>query len=97
MPLVAPISRLLITNQAPVRRSAAGLSGLAGLMAFAVLVVMTSVNWSNPDATGIDGSVEEIVEAPTGLGSEPSRLLIAHKNLNSFGLLHGQLVQDQSF
>ena len=94
MPLVAPISRLSVANQAPLRRSVAGLSGLAGLMAFAILVVLTSVNWSTPDATGVDGSFEEAAATPNGLGTESSRLLDAHKSLNSFGLLDGRSAQD---
>lgn len=91
MPFVASISRLSIANQAPVRRSAAG---LAGLMAFGILVVVTSVKWSTPDEKGVKSTGEETAAAPHGLGTEASRLLIAHKNLNSFGLLHGQPVQD---
>jgi hypothetical protein len=94
MPFVASISRLSIANQAQVRRSAAGLSGLAGLSAFAILVVLTSVNWSTPDETGLERTVEEAASVPSVLGTESSRLLSAHKNLNSFGLLHGQPVQD---
>ena len=94
MPLVAPISRLSIANQAPIRRSAAGLSGLAGLVAFAILVVLTSVNWSTQDARGIDATVEETITARSVLGAESGRLLNAHKSLNSFGVLHSQPVQD---
>ncbi len=94
MPFVASISRLSIANQAPGHRSATSLSGLAGLMAFATLVVLTSVNWSGSDMTSVEGTAEQAVAVPSVLGSESSRLLTAHKNLNSFGLLHGQPAQD---
>jgi hypothetical protein len=94
MPFVAPISRLLIANQAPARRPVASLSGLAGLLAFAVLVILTSVNWSAPEETGVVGLVEEAPATPDVLSADSSRLLIAHKNLTSFGLLHGQPAQD---
>jgi hypothetical protein len=94
MPFVASISRLSIANQAPFHRSAAGLSGLVGLMAFAVLVVLTSVNWSTSDETGVERTVEETAPAPYVFGTESSRLLTAHTNLTSLGVLHSQPVQD---
>ncbi|MRD56153.1 hypothetical protein GH816_06330 [Betaproteobacteria bacterium LSUCC0115] len=94
MPLVAPISRLSTVNQAPVRRSPTGLSGLAGLLAFAILVVLTSVNWSVPDHATLEGVVKPAATSPNGLNADATRLLVAHQNLTGWGLLHSSSVQD---
>jgi hypothetical protein len=94
MPLVAPISRLSTANQAPVRRSPTGLSGLAGLTAFAVLVVLTSVNWSGADHATLEGVVEPAATPPNGMSADATRLLVAHQNLTGWGLLHSPSVQD---
>lgn len=94
MPLVAPISRLSTVNQAPIRRSPTGVSGLTGLIAFAVLVVLTSLNWSSPDHATLEGAVEAATSSPIGLSTDTTRLLNAHQNLTGWGLLHSPSAQD---
>ena len=94
MPLMAPISRMSAASQNPIRRSAAGLAGSLGAVVFALLLVMTTVDWSRT-ASVYPNSATEGGAAEAGTSNpDTSRLLSAHRNLNSSGLLHGGSVPD---
>jgi hypothetical protein len=87
MPFVAPVSRPPLLSQRPGDKGMHSLAGLAGLISFSAVVLVATVQWPDPDASGLETLSES--PAPTDQrGSEPSRLLQAHQGLTGIGLLH---------
>jgi hypothetical protein len=87
MPFVAPVSRPSLLSQRPGDKGVPSLAGLAGLIVFSAVVLVATVQWPDPEASGLETLSER--PAPTEQwGSEPSRLLQAHQGLTGIGLLH---------
>jgi len=89
MPLVAPISRMSTASQHPSRRPTAGLAGSLGAVVFALLLLTTTVDWSRTALVHSNSVTEGGSAEVSASNPDTGRLLSAHRNLNSFGLLHG--------